>query len=311
MNLRNWKGNIALVVIWFTLVLAGCGAPQSTPATIPHSHLADWMAPVPGTKKITELSIPGTHDAGALHEHFPNTAKCQDLTISDQLLAGVRFLDIRCRHVHDQFQIYHGSVNQEISFADVVSDCLAFMKLHPGECIIMSVKEEYTPEGNTRKFEQTFDTYTAQHPGQWFLADAFPNLNEVRGKIILFRRFAAEGLPKGIAASDWPDNTTFWIGQRLRVQDDYVVKDKASKWAAIQAQYQEAITGSPDVLYVNFGSGYEPGWMGIPNLRTVADFINPQLTAYWEHARPERLGITLMDFADAQKCSLLIGTNPP
>ena len=46
--------------------------------------------------KITEFSIPGTHDSGAL---LPIPfAQTQKLSFANQLNNGIRFLDIRLRH---------------------------------------------------------------------------------------------------------------------------------------------------------------------------------------------------------------------
>ena len=308
MNSGHLKFYLGLLTGLFTMFLAGPPA-FAAPAAAPSGPLADWMAPLPATKKISTFSIPGSHDSCALYESWPHTARCQALTISEQLATGVRFLDIRCRHIHDAFKIFHGSVDQKTTFDLVLNDCLAFLKEHPAACLILSVKEESTPEENTRTFEQTFDTYVKTGDTNWFLKDYIPALKEVRGKLVLFRRFSASSVPNGIAASAWPDNAAFWISPTLRVQDDYVVKDKAAKWAAIAALYQEAVTGDHDALYVNFASGYEPGMFGIPDINAVSDSINPQLTAYFQKANAGRYGITLMDFADAEKCALIIGTN--
>ena len=64
-----------------------------------------WMVKLPDSISLASLNIPGTHNSGALHEPFPRTAKCQQLSIIDQLKIGVRFLDIRCRHVKHRFSI--------------------------------------------------------------------------------------------------------------------------------------------------------------------------------------------------------------
>ena len=193
----------------------------------------NWMTPLDGNLPLSQLSIPGTHDSGALVEPFSGTAKCQNLSIADQLNAGVRFLDIRCRHLNDAFPIHHGSVYQNMNFTDVLNATIGFLNSNPGETVIMSVKEEHTPSGNTRSFEATFDSYVAQNPSKWHLGSGIPTLTQARGKIVLFRRFGASSTPKGINASNWPDNTTFSTGGTLRVQDRYNVSNNDSKWAAI------------------------------------------------------------------------------
>lgn len=85
----------------------------------------NWMSFIQGERKLSALSIPGTHDAGARYEPVSGTAKTQNLTIAEQLNAGVRFLDVRCRFVDDNFAIHHGPVYQHLNFDDVLQSCKA------------------------------------------------------------------------------------------------------------------------------------------------------------------------------------------
>lgn len=271
----------------------------------------NWMTLLHGTLPLSQYSIPGTHDSGARFEPVSGTAKCQNLTIADQLNAGIRFLDIRCRHLDNAFTIHHGSVYQNINFADVLNDTIGFLNANPGETVIMSVKEEHTPSGTTRSFEATFDAYVAQSPSKWHLGSGIPTLDAVRGKIVLFRRFGASSTPKGIDASNWPDNTTFSTGGALRVQDRYVVPDNNVKWSFIEAILNEARYGGPNTLYVNFSSGYRSGPLGIPSIATVSNNINPRLTTFFNANPSGRFGAILMDFADAAKASQIYNTNAP
>ncbi|MES2923734.1 MAG: phosphatidylinositol-specific phospholipase C domain-containing protein [Verrucomicrobiota bacterium] len=271
----------------------------------------NWMTSLNGSLPLSQFSIPGTHDSGARYEPVGGTAKCQNLTLAEQFDAGVRFLDIRCRHQSDAFVIHHGSVYQNINFADVLNTALGFLNANPGETVIMSVKEEHTAENNTRSFEATFDSYVAQNPSKWLLGANIPTLNSARGKIVLFRRFGAASTPKGIDASNFPDNTTFSTGGTLRVQDNYNVSNNDTKWASILAILNEARYGGPNTLYVNFSSGYTPGFLGIPNITTVSNNINPRLTTFFNANPSGRFGAILMDFADAARCSLIYNTNAP
>ncbi|HUO06389.1 MAG TPA: phosphatidylinositol-specific phospholipase C [Candidatus Binataceae bacterium] len=270
------------------------------------------MGALDAGRRLTELSIPGTHDAGARYELLAGTTKCQTLTIAEQLAIGIRYLDIRCRHKRDAFDIHHGPVFQKLTFDDVVADCRNFLKHNPTECVVMSVKEEYLPANNTRSFEQTFEAYVAKCPDDWHLTAAIPTLREASGKIVLFRRFEAESLPTGISAVNWPVDAAFTISNEsanLKIQDQYIVHDVNEKWTAIQKLYAEASAHRDDYLYVNFTSGYMSNMLGIPNILKVSDFINPAVTKYFDKNRKGRFGITVMDFADSKKCSLIIGTN--
>ena len=290
--------------------VAGYGADGIAPPTVSAAS-ADWMASLPGEKRISELSIPGTHDAGALYEPWGGTTRCQSRTIPEQLADGVRFLDIRCRDVHGKFQIYHGSVDQKLSFELVLTYCFEFLKGHPKEFIIMSVKEEGSAVGDTQPFEKLFDAYVADNRDRWLLSDSFPSVEEARGHVVLFRRFSAAALPKGIAADprDWKDSTNFWIHGTIRVQDEYVVTkgNEAAKWSSIQRLYQEMAEAEAKVLFVNFSSGYEP--RVLPNIPAVSDYINPRLADYFKSAASRRHGITVMDFETAERCALIFHTN--
>jgi 1-phosphatidylinositol phosphodiesterase len=274
---------------------------------------AGWMGSLRGDTSLSELSIPGTHNSGAMHEWFYGTTKCQTLTIPEQLRAGVRFLDIRCRHVKDRFLIYHGPVYQRLTFDDVLSSCCRFLDQNPTECLIMRVQEESTPSANTRAFEDTFDAYAAGDPARWWLAGNVPTLFQAKGRIVLLRRFTARSVPKGIDATDWLDNKSFTISNsaaRLRVQDCYRFHDNRWKWKAIQTLYEQADSLDRDCLCINFASGYTPSWFfRMPRIRTVSNVINPLIAAYFANKCPRRYGITAMDFADARISSLIIATN--
>ena len=269
---------------------------------------SNWMASLDGHWLVSQLSIPGSHDTMALYEPFPGTTKCQTLSLAEQLNAGVRFLDIRCRHTNNAFAIYHGRVSQKASFDDVLKTCASFLSSNPGECIVMSVKPEYAPEGNTRSFEQTFDSYVSKNPVLWHLGSELPTLGAVRGKIVLFRRFGAKSLPKGIDASDWPDNTTF-TNRNLVVEDHYDLSDNDTKWRDMTNLLNSAVTGGFASLYVTFASGFQRSAFGISSIPAVADDINARLANYFKAHAEGRYGIILVDFADASRCSQIIATN--
>jgi len=273
--------------------------------------LNNWMSSINGALSLSQLSIPGSHDAGARYEPISGTAKCQNLSIADQLNAGVRFLDIRCRHIGDAFAIHHGSIYQNINFDDVLNACWAFLSANPTETIVMSVKEEYNSSNITRTFEQTFDTYVAKNPSRWNLGASVPTLNSVRGKIVLLRRFSATNTPKGIDASNWSDNTTFNTSNSnasLSIEDYYQASSANNKWTYITNQLTAAKSGSSSTLFMTFTSGYY-SIIGIPSITTISNSVNPKLTTYFTSNTSGRFGIIPMDFSDSSRSNLIIATN--
>jgi hypothetical protein len=170
---------------------------------------SSWMSALPDDLRLGAFSIPGSHDTMALHETVYNTAQTQELGLQEQLEAGVRFLDIRCRHVSDGCAIHHGQIYQKATLNDVLTAVSAFLLLNPSETILMSVKDrEWTDEAVTRSFTATFHSYARAHPGLFadnaLLRDGAPELGSVRGRVVLIRRFSIAGLDLHALPADFP-----------------------------------------------------------------------------------------------------------
>lgn len=282
-------------------------------ASLAPVQMNSWMAGLQDNISISKISIPGTHDSGARIDApvISGTAKTQDLSIAEQLNAGVRFLDIRCRHIDNSFTIHHGAIYQNLNFDDVLNACYAFLESHPSETIIMSVKEEHDPSNTTRSFESTFDSYVQKNPSKWNLGTNIPTLGEVRGKIRLLRRFSTQAA-KGINATSWADNTTFEInnpGAQIKVQDYYKVTNNDDKWNGISTLFNDAKNSNSDRLFINFTSGYKPGIFGIPSIPTVSNAINPKLKTFFQSNTKGSYGIMPIDFVNAELAELIVKTN--
>ena len=289
-----------VIAAWFTAITAFAGD-------------TNWMAGIAGTTRLSQLSIPGTHDSGALYDYsiFTGTAKCQSNSIAQQLNFGVRFLDIRCYHSNDLFYIYHGIVDENQTFSQVLAQVFDFLNTNSTECVIMSVKEENTPTANTRSFEATFDSYVATNASKWSLGSTVPALQDVRGRVALLRRFSAASLPKGIDATSWPDNAApGFTANNLTVEDWYQVTTNAAKWSYITSALSSAFgDNNANHLHLTFTSGYLPGSYGIPNIPIVANYINPLLLSNFVNAPVGHYGCVLMDFADVFHSELIYGVN--
>ncbi len=287
----------------------------------------NWMSFIPDSFKVTEFSVPGTHDSAAryIEDAFTpdSAAKTQNLTIKEQLNAGVRFLDIRCRHIGNACALHHGRVYLSLNFSDVLNDVYEFLDNNKTETVIMSVKEpEHDAKDNSRSFDKTFKAYLDEPAAKdkWYIKNSLPILealgteNGVRGKIVLVRRFHADlsrNEALGIDATDWPDNATFCnTMSALCVQDNYnqgsyLAGQKPDvypgKYKIIEEQLTRSSKGDSGFLYMNFTSGVVFTWMpftsDIPNIPLVSNYINPRVSSFFTD-RVGHFGILAMDFID-------------
>lgn len=158
---------------------------------------SDWMSKISDAALIRKISIPGTHDSGALYGGPTGFLASpyvvtQSMSIRNQLNAGIRFLDIRCRHYTDQLPIHHGEVYQKITFRNVLQSVTEFLTAYKSETVLMRIKEEYKSDGNTRSFSDTLRAYlSAFNSFIWTTSNglANPTLKEVRGKIVILYDF--------------------------------------------------------------------------------------------------------------------------
>jgi len=270
------------------------------------------MAKASNDLSLAALSLPGTHDSGALYEAIPGSAKTQNLDIDQQLGIGVRFLDIRLRNVSDALAVYHGPESEMQTFDQVVASVYAYLDKHPSETVIMAVKEEYMAMDATMTFEQVFAGYVAKSPKHWYTDASLPMLGAARGKIVLVRRFTATS-PLGIDASGWQDNTTFTLttpAAVMRIEDAYMVASTDKKWSAITTALTAARASTDTTLYITYTSGYM-SMNGIPNTPAVSNVIDPMMQTYLDDPAiiGAHLGIIAMDFVDEGHAAPIIGAN--
>lgn len=261
---------------------------------------SDWLKSVNDSRKIFSISLPGTHES-CTRIGGP-AIQCQDWSIEEQLLNGVRYLDIRVRHLDNIFMIHSGMVYQELSFyTGVMKVCINFLKAHPSEFIFIQVLEEYAGEGNTRTFEETMKSYTVGFERYFYLNEDSPTLKQVRGKIVLLRRFTSTISPLGNFL-DFKDNTIFTSNTSIvaRIQDCYVVQTlfvRWAKWNHFLSVIEEALVNTDEnILFLNFANGKSSGcypW-------TVVDYMNPRIGDYLENTEPSRfVGVVVYDYINS------------
>ena len=125
-----------------------------------HSRWMEDLRSIIGDNPLWQITLPGTHDAGMYTTHdilikeyswFEHAArswvrnnwvKTQGQTIYEQLMGGVRYLDLRpAVHHSEYYYIYHSFAGPEVY--QVLSDLRAFMdysqKTGVGELVIVAL----------------------------------------------------------------------------------------------------------------------------------------------------------------------------
>ncbi|MEO7067749.1 MAG: phosphatidylinositol-specific phospholipase C [Rhodanobacter sp.] len=203
----------------------------------------DWMTGLPDSRHLNELSVPGTHDTMSFYGG--DITQTQSMSLADQLKSGIRALDIRCKHIKDEFPIYHGIAFQYAYFSDVLATVIDFLKVHPSETVIMRVAEEGTGSDNNETFEQTFVTkyYQPNKAEFWQGSSDNPALSDVRGKIVVLQDFPAKDR-YGI-----PYTTAFSIQDHWNLPSNWSLYDK---WQKVKDHATAAISGSLQQGYINY-----------------------------------------------------------
>lgn len=193
-----------------------------------------WMKYVDDNKFLDELSIPGTHDSGTCsvdNDTEPQTslAKCQQDYIPTQLLEGIRYFDIRLGK-GDNPGIDHGICyllkkdGNFLHLSDVIGYFKTFLSENPTEALIMLASrgnDEATDESLTTAFAKVMD----ENPNLFYTSSHVPTLNEVRGKIVLLRRFrlagsSVSGHTWGLDLTEWDDKIKAHSGKSMCLVQD-------------------------------------------------------------------------------------------
>ena len=161
------------------------------------------MSNIPNDQSLSAVSIPGTHNTMAVYGGV--YAECQTWTLAKQLRAGIRYLDVRVRHVNGNLTIHHGVSYQRAHFGQVLEGVADFLREYPSETVLMRVKEELS---------ETNDIYGAvvgyiEHYATWDLlwhSRLVPTMGEARGKLIILQDFYGPDLGMRYGSLDIADD---------------------------------------------------------------------------------------------------------
>ncbi|KAH6919147.1 PLC-like phosphodiesterase [Coprinopsis sp. MPI-PUGE-AT-0042] len=204
---------------------------------VPLRNTSSFLADMPDSLPLSSLLLPGN----MAFYGWP-LSQCQETssTLSAQLLAGIRVIDVRlAAHLPpppdvvppEQLKLvaYHGIYPQRTPFTTILSTLHTFLNSPAGasETVVMSLKQEDAAKTDKDVWSRLVreeimaspggfkNTDSAGHRdlGMWFLENRIPTLGEVRGKVVLFSRFNGDktnwegGLSgMGIHPRKWPDS---------------------------------------------------------------------------------------------------------
>ena len=301
-----------------------------------------WMTYLPDDALLSHLTIPGTHDTctyglnEGLIKGLPNEvllpwgpaalavpivmglAKCQDLSLREQLDRGIRFLDIRLKKDGDKLEAYHDDIRLHMNFEEIATQCYNFLDTNDKETIIVSIKNE----GNI-SIEELVKKEIGKNVKYWCTEETathepipittIPRLGKVRKKLVLLRRFGPDNMDYGINAcpAKWGDKKSFEIpvkdtGKKLVIQDEYVVPtlfDIHKKWEKVQGHFERAGREDDNSLFINFASGTSGGAypysVAYKGDGVTIKGVNQRMLKYFEsHVPGSRCGIVVLDFPE-------------
>ena len=250
---------------------------------------ADWLSKVDDHTLLRDVSLPGSHDTMAFYSIGDLAGQCQTLPLKEQLNLGVRFLDIRLKEDKNDLKVVHGFIDQKATFKDVDKTVTSFLKDHPSEFIIMSIKEEAEASNSEISFEEALLKHL---DNDIYLKDqtSIPSyIGDIRGKVVILSRYQNPSI--GIPAYDgWADSTSFTLPNDIYVQDTYKITSKEQKQEEIKKCFAEA----GHALKINFLSAYRTNGFPPSQAMTAAKDINPWINK--EIDKYHDRGIVLYDF---------------
>jgi len=246
--------------------------------------LSSWMQNIPDETLLSAMTIPGTHDSCA-ESNIP-FVRTQYLSITKQMEAGLRFLDLRCRvDSKGKLYMYHGGIPinlpMYLSLETVMKEVFDFIergKSDPTETVLISinnddVSDKESPSVFYNAVKDHIDKTPRYQNGhrRWITKRTTASLGEARGKAVLLRRYDAD--PEidpseliGMDLSGWlndnpdftlrtPDNVTVTLQDKWKYSDVIPLSELIeSKFGFVSHMLQKAAAGYPEHWFLNFTS---------------------------------------------------------
>lgn len=287
--------------------------PDAVPATalsIPGTHHSGSIGGLFGFAQTQDLDLSDQLNSGIRFLDI-RLAQSQDnlFIYHDMIYMGKSYMDILA--ICSNFLGEHPSETILMSIQEESRIDSNLGRFAPSEILGKLSRGGFTnSDRNTRSFEDTlkartweyaensplFYNFAVSHPDGNSLATTHEftsqaTLGEVRGKIILLRRF--EGSEDvGFDLTYWPENQTFRSASPPvhDVHDRHLGLREKDKYELVIAHLEEARRGDPKDLYITFSSAVDL------KARGYAKTINPRLNNYLVRSPRGRVGVIAMDY---------------
>ncbi|MDB5999192.1 MAG: Phosphatidylinositol-specific phospholipase, partial [Rhizobacter sp.] len=219
----------------------------------------DWMKSVPGSVRLSAMSIPGTEQS--LHDGpEKNGVRHQSMTLQNQLEAGIRAVDFRTVMVNGRLAVYNGQATHSLD--DALDTLRNYLAAYPSEMIFVRLaaqpddlifvhagprlKRALPPASaeHARVFAQYLQN-TRWSEYFWSIGTRdpmIPTLDAVRGKIVFILGSGYQSLPTGYTEEKKD-------GSRMTAYRNEVVNSSVSfyeKWQHVQNSFIDVRSAWPD-----------------------------------------------------------------
>ena len=257
-------------------------------SSAPLIHNMNWMKDIPDDTKLSEMTIPGTHDSMSLFGIC--CARTQTWTLVEQMKAGLRYFDIRLRRINNTLRAYHGFVDQKETFDSILVYAFDFLEKNPSETIMFEIISEYDAKNCEKSFVELYEEYTQSYKDKIKSYEHRDiTMGEIRGKLFVVKVFegSTSRIPNFFIQNEWSVNFRCYMNDKKR---------------KIKENFHRAISIRNNQIFLNYLSASSDYAMMTPY--TAAKQCNRVAMRY--HGR---LGIVLADYPGEDLIKHLIQQN--
>ncbi|XP_057333637.1 1-phosphatidylinositol phosphodiesterase-like [Microplitis mediator] len=209
-----------------------------------------FISKLPDSTLIRNLALIGSYQSASVRPI--KYLRTENLTITEQLEAGLRVLDVHFRLVDEKFKLYYGPTYLSYTFDDILSEINEFMIQNPRELIIMLMKVEFDHLLTEFKECNVLENYIKIWQrrglsliGKWSLLEDY--IGEHRGHVLLSH----------VDRNNFDDCTTYLP---CVVQNNWDVTDVEKKWRLIEDNEEEMFNGYSVIhsCFINYLSSLNP-----------------------------------------------------